>query len=173
MGVIAARLRGVPFQIIAPASVYVSDKPSELLVVRKDSPIRTGAALNGKTFSSPALRDLFARRRWPGSMPTAAIRKRCTRSIAAGRHACSARHRAHRRGDPHRTAPFQTINSGLARVLGKPYDTIAAVHDRRGCRNRRVHQRQQDASNGSRARFYRPTHSATPIPTKPHPGSPT
>ena len=38
---IAAHLTGVPFQIIAPASVYVSDKPSELLVVRKDSPIRT------------------------------------------------------------------------------------------------------------------------------------
>ncbi|HEV8022594.1 MAG TPA: ABC transporter substrate-binding protein [Candidatus Lustribacter sp.] len=126
MGVITAHLRGVPFQIIAPASVYVSDKPSELLVVRKDSPIRTGADMNGKTFSSPALRDLFAitTMAWvdlnggdsktlheielpPAATPAALDAGRVDAAIL--------------------TEPLlsQTINSGLARVLGKPYDAIA------------------------------------------------
>lgn len=127
MGVIAAHLRGVPFQIIAPASLYVSDKPSELLVVRKDSPIRTGADMNGKTFSSPALRDLFAitTMAWVDlnggdsktlheiELPPAAT----PAALDAGRIDAAVL-----------TEPLlsQTINSGLARVLGKPYDAIGS-----------------------------------------------
>ena len=42
MSLIAPHVKGVPFQIIGPGNVYLSEKPSELLVVRKDSPISHG-----------------------------------------------------------------------------------------------------------------------------------
>ena len=60
MGLITAHTRGVPFQIVAPGTVYVSDKTAELLLVRKDAPIHTGADMNGKTIASPALGDLLS-----------------------------------------------------------------------------------------------------------------
>ena len=81
MGLITAHLKGVPFQIIAPASLYLSDKPSELLVVRKDSPIRTGADMNGKTVASSLRCATYFRSRCTrGSIRTAAIRAPCARS---------------------------------------------------------------------------------------------
>jgi NitT/TauT family transport system substrate-binding protein len=126
MGLIAAHLKGVPFQIIAPASLYVSDKPSELLVVRKDAPIHTAADLNGKTIASPALRDLFsiATYAWVDQnggdsrtlheieLPTAAT----PAALQAGHIDAAVL-----------SEPLlsQTVNAGLTRILGKPYDAIA------------------------------------------------
>lgn len=126
MGLITAHVRGLPFQIIAPASLYVSDQPSELLVVRKDSPIRTGADMNGKTIASPALRDLFSvtihawvdlnggdsRTLHDIELPPAAT----PAALAAGRIDAAILN------EP---TLSQALNSGLARVLGKPYDAIA------------------------------------------------
>jgi ABC-type nitrate/sulfonate/bicarbonate transport system substrate-binding protein len=60
MGLIDAHVGGIPFQIVAPASVYVSDRAAEALVVRKDAPIRSAADLTGKTVASPALGDLLS-----------------------------------------------------------------------------------------------------------------
>jgi NitT/TauT family transport system substrate-binding protein len=51
-------VRGVPYQIIAPGPIFASNRPDNLLVVRKDGPIRTAADLNGKTIVSSALGDL-------------------------------------------------------------------------------------------------------------------
>ena len=55
---IAGHARGIPFSIIAPGGVYAPDDPYAFMFVRKDSPLRTGADLNGKTLGSPALKDL-------------------------------------------------------------------------------------------------------------------
>ncbi|MGA2393911.1 MAG: ABC transporter substrate-binding protein [Candidatus Lustribacter sp.] len=126
MGVIAAHLKGVPFQIIAPASLYVSDKPSELLVVKKDSPYRTGADLNGKTIASPALGDLF-------SITTMAWvdqnggDSRTLHEIELPPSATPAAISTGRIDAAVLTEPLlsQTINAGITRVLGKPYDAIA------------------------------------------------
>jgi len=60
LGLINAHAKGLPFQIIAPQGLYLSEKASQLIIVRKDAAIRTGGDLNGKTISSAALGDLMA-----------------------------------------------------------------------------------------------------------------
>lgn len=60
LGLISARARGLPFQIVAPQAMYLSEKPTQLLVVRKDSNIRNAADLAGKTVASSALGDLLS-----------------------------------------------------------------------------------------------------------------
>jgi NitT/TauT family transport system substrate-binding protein len=57
---IAAHLRGVPFVVIAPASIYEANKPNTGLLVKVDSPLRTAADLNGKTVAVASLNDLYA-----------------------------------------------------------------------------------------------------------------
>lgn len=55
---IAAHVRGAPFCIVAGAAEYSSDAPTTVLIVAKDSPLRTAADLNGKTISTTALTDV-------------------------------------------------------------------------------------------------------------------
>jgi len=54
----AARDKGLPFILIAPASVYDDAAPTSLLVVPKDSTIRTARDLNGKTVSTNGLKNI-------------------------------------------------------------------------------------------------------------------
>jgi NitT/TauT family transport system substrate-binding protein len=54
---IAGHERGIPFQLVAPGLESQPNAPALYLMVRKDSPIRSGVDLNGKTAASPALRD--------------------------------------------------------------------------------------------------------------------
>jgi NitT/TauT family transport system substrate-binding protein len=54
---IAARQRGIPVRFFAPAVVY-QGRPNTVLVVSKDSPIRSAADLNGKTVAVAGLNDL-------------------------------------------------------------------------------------------------------------------
>ena len=58
IAVFQAHLRTVPVQILAPSAVYLTEKPQSAMLVMKDSPLRAGPGLNGKTYSSPALRDM-------------------------------------------------------------------------------------------------------------------
>lgn len=60
ISLITAHLRGVPFVIVAPSSIYESTKPNTGLLVKADSPIRSAADLNGKTVAVGALNDLYA-----------------------------------------------------------------------------------------------------------------
>ncbi len=64
--VFQAYSRGIPLRIIAPASLYLSSHPDALLVVRKDSPIRTPRDLNGKVVGADSATDLpsMATRAW-------------------------------------------------------------------------------------------------------------
>ena len=59
-GIIEAHVRGVPFILEAGAAIFGSDPPTAALLVAKDSPIRSGRDLNGKTIAVAALNDLFA-----------------------------------------------------------------------------------------------------------------
>jgi len=58
--VIRAHDHGVPVQIIAPSSLYTSERPISSLLVLKDSPLHSGRDLNGKTVGSLALGDTYA-----------------------------------------------------------------------------------------------------------------
>lgn len=57
---IKAHLHGLPFQIVAPGAIYSTSNPTQVLVVRKGSPLRTAADLNGKTIGTTALGDVLA-----------------------------------------------------------------------------------------------------------------
>lgn len=59
VALIAAHAHGVPFEIVAPGGLYDSNHPNNGLLVRADSPIRTGADLNGKTIGVSSLNDLY------------------------------------------------------------------------------------------------------------------
>jgi NitT/TauT family transport system substrate-binding protein len=58
--VIEAHARGLPFQAIAPAALYLSESPTTVLFVRKDSPIRSARDLNGKVIGVSSLQDMIA-----------------------------------------------------------------------------------------------------------------
>jgi NitT/TauT family transport system substrate-binding protein len=53
----AAHARGIPFVLVAPSTLYSTDHPISGLLVRADSPIRTGKDLNGKTVGVASLID--------------------------------------------------------------------------------------------------------------------
>lgn len=60
IGLCAAHARGVPFQIVAPASIYLESYPIAGFVVSKDANIASVRELNGKTVSASSLKDLIA-----------------------------------------------------------------------------------------------------------------
>jgi NitT/TauT family transport system substrate-binding protein len=55
---IDAHSRGVSFTLVAGGGLITSDSLYAAALVRKDSPMKTGADLNGKTFAVPAIKDL-------------------------------------------------------------------------------------------------------------------
>ena len=52
------RARGIPFTLVAPSGIITRGSMYAAALVRSDSPIKTGADLNGKTFAVPAIKDL-------------------------------------------------------------------------------------------------------------------
>jgi NitT/TauT family transport system substrate-binding protein len=63
-GLIEAHAKGIPFVVEAGASVFTSAALTQALIVAKDSPIKTGRDLNGKTIAVSALGDLFNVSAW-------------------------------------------------------------------------------------------------------------
>lgn len=53
-----AYLHGVPFQIVSAGQVFTSKSPDPVLLVLKDSPIRSARDLDGKTIATSELHDL-------------------------------------------------------------------------------------------------------------------
>jgi NitT/TauT family transport system substrate-binding protein len=56
---LAARGKGLPLTCLAPGGEYSSEHPSFGLVVKSDSPIKSGADLNGLTAAVSAIDDLY------------------------------------------------------------------------------------------------------------------
>jgi NitT/TauT family transport system substrate-binding protein len=126
VSLVQAYANGIPLQIIAPGSLYDTKKPYALLFVRRDSAIRTGRDLNGKTVASQALKDINAlcTSAWVDAnggdsktlhgieLPNSAMLP----ALEEGRIDAMSL-----------VPPFQTqaLQSGKYRVLGKPYDAIA------------------------------------------------
>jgi NitT/TauT family transport system substrate-binding protein len=121
-----AHARGIDLQIIAPGGMYSTEKPFALLFVPKNSPIKTGRDLNGKTIVSQSLNDLnaVATFAWIDAnggdsktvhdieLPNSAMLP----ALDEGRIDAAAL-----------VPPFvaAAMDSGKYRVLGKPYDGIA------------------------------------------------
>lgn len=59
MSLINAHIHGVPVVLIFPGGVYHPTLPHSGMIVRADSPIKTGADLDGKLVAVSALDDLF------------------------------------------------------------------------------------------------------------------
>jgi NitT/TauT family transport system substrate-binding protein len=66
ISIASAHKRGLPFTFVAPASIYARTAPTSVLMVRKDSPMRTARDLNGKTIGANALKNIaqFAPLAW-------------------------------------------------------------------------------------------------------------
>jgi NitT/TauT family transport system substrate-binding protein len=60
ISLLSAHVRGLPVVVVAPAGDYDSSRPSAALVVKADSPMRSGADFNGKTVAVSALNDSFS-----------------------------------------------------------------------------------------------------------------
>jgi NitT/TauT family transport system substrate-binding protein len=58
MSLINAHAHGVPVVLVFPGGIY-HDNPHSGIIVRNDSPIRSGADLNGKVVAVSALNDLY------------------------------------------------------------------------------------------------------------------
>lgn len=58
ISIVAAREQGIPVAIIAPGAVFVESAPSTLLMVAKNSPLRTASDLEGKLVAGASLRGL-------------------------------------------------------------------------------------------------------------------
>lgn len=58
LSLIEAHARGLRFVMVSPSSIYNTDAPTSGLIVAKDSSLRSGSDLNGKTISVPAVGDL-------------------------------------------------------------------------------------------------------------------
>ncbi len=125
--IVAAHNKGIPMQIIAPASLYRSEAPINAMVVLKDAPIHTGRDLNGKVLGSVSLGDTLATamQAWVdatgGDSHTVKIveipASTAVGALEEGRVAAVAMNE-----------PFvaQAVASGKARVLTHPMDTIAS-----------------------------------------------
>ncbi len=59
LSLLNAHAKGVSLVLEAPGSIWNTDVPESALLVAKDSPIRTGRDLDGKTISVPSLGDLY------------------------------------------------------------------------------------------------------------------
>lgn len=60
ISLIAGHARGVPFTVVAPSRISTPERPLGQLLVRADSPIKTGKDCNGKIFAGSALNDFNA-----------------------------------------------------------------------------------------------------------------
>lgn len=58
MSLCAAYERGLPFALIAPAGVYLSTKPTSMMIVEKNSALKTAEDLNGKTVAINGLKSI-------------------------------------------------------------------------------------------------------------------
>jgi NitT/TauT family transport system substrate-binding protein len=123
---IKAHLNGVPFQIVAPSSMYTSDNPTQVLVVRNEDNVKTAADLNGKTIGVTAIGDLLsvATLAWidqnGGNSSTVKLIEipptSQTATLVAGRVQAAAL-----------AEPFlsEALASGSVRIFGKIFDSIA------------------------------------------------
>ena len=124
--VVAAHAHGIPFVIVAPSTLFTVEHPISGILVRIDSPIRTGADLNGKTIGVASLVDsrILAIRAWVdqngGDAQTRKLLEIPTATIVAALDA--GRIDATAASDP---SLFDALASGRVRNIGEPNAAVA------------------------------------------------
>jgi NitT/TauT family transport system substrate-binding protein len=126
IAVVAAHAHGIPFVVIAPSTLFTVDHPISGIVVRADSPIRTGADLNGKTIGVASLVDsrILAIRAWVdqngGDAQTLKLLEIPTATIVAALDA--GRIDATAASDP---SLFDALATGRVKNIGEPNAAVA------------------------------------------------
>ncbi len=59
ISMLVAHAHNIPVVIVAPGGLYQASDANEAIIVKSDSPIRTGADLNGKIVACSAINDLY------------------------------------------------------------------------------------------------------------------
>jgi NitT/TauT family transport system substrate-binding protein len=126
LSVFQAYQKGVHFVIVAPSGLYLSDDPQAILIVKKDSAVKTGRDLNNTVIGVSSLQDLNAAATmgWidqhGGDSKTVKVVELTNSAIVPaidqGRISAATV-----------TAPYKdiAIQSGVARMLGKSFDAVA------------------------------------------------
>jgi ABC-type nitrate/sulfonate/bicarbonate transport system substrate-binding protein len=123
--VFQAFARGLPLRIIAPASIYQSNKPDAFLLVRKDSSIAHPRDLNGKIVGGDAANDIamVATRTW---LDQHGGDGKTLKTVDLNSAAQLASLEAGRIDAAVLKPPFLTkaMESGNFRQIGTPYDAV-------------------------------------------------
>ena len=119
-----AYAKGLPVTIVAPAAMNDARKPTNFLLVAKDSPIKSPKDLNGKTLGSSPLKSIgtYATEAWMNAHGGDASTVKwvdipfplCGEAIARGRIDAA-----------FVVEPFATFARAQTRLLGRPYEAIS------------------------------------------------
>lgn len=125
LGLVEARARGLPLIIEVPSSFWSTEKPNSALVIARDSTIRSGRDLNGKTLSVPAVGDLdtIATSAWidQNGGDSRTVKFLSLPHRAAAEAIVSGRISAANIPEPNLT---DAIKSGRCRILGRTLNAI-------------------------------------------------
>jgi NitT/TauT family transport system substrate-binding protein len=130
LSLVEAHDRGIPLVVIAPGAYYNTNRPYAVLMVRLDSPVRTGRDLNGKVIGSSALRDINA----ITTMAWIDANGGDSKTVKTIEVANSALLPAIEQGRIEAATilpPFyvQGVESGKFRIIGKPWDMVAKTFE--------------------------------------------
>jgi NitT/TauT family transport system substrate-binding protein len=116
--------KGLPVTIIAPAAMNLAQRPTNFLLVAKDSPIKSARDLNGKTIGSSPLKSVgtYAVEAWMNLHGADATTIKwadipfplCGEAIARGRIDAA-----------FVIEPYATFARAETRLLGRPYEAIS------------------------------------------------
>ncbi len=123
LSVETAYKRGLPFVFVAPAAIYASAAPTSVLMVPKDSPIKTARDLNGKTLAVNGLKNIaeYAPSLWieqNGGDPST------VKFIEIGPTEIPAALAEHRIDAAFVAEPQITEAKSSSRILAKAYDAV-------------------------------------------------
>jgi NitT/TauT family transport system substrate-binding protein len=122
-----AHTRGIDFSIIAPAAMWDSSAPVNVLMVAKNSPIRAAKDLNGKTIAVPGLgtNAEFAVHAW---LDANGADTTTVKFIELSYAAMPAALEAGRVDAAHVAEPFISVAKEHARVLASADDALGKVY---------------------------------------------
>lgn len=123
---LVAHLKGLPLTIVGNGAIWDPKSPFTMMVVAADSPVKSGADLNGKTLSTAALNDLneLAMTAWIDKTGGDAKTTKWIELTNSAAGAALADHRVEATclNEPQLTAAVET---GKVRVLAPCYSAIA------------------------------------------------
>ena len=124
--VLQAHAHGLPFQIVAPSTIFTAERPQNEMIVAKNSPMKSARDLNGKTIGTQSLQDLnsVAMRAWidknGGDADSVHVIE--VPSVAAVAALTSHRIDAMSLSEPLLT---EALDTGKVRIFAKPQASIA------------------------------------------------